>query len=292
MAKTSDPESDLFFLKGKSSCHTGVGTAAGWVVPLGFLLSNNRMRSYGCDSLTAAAQFFQKSCAPGALSPDYTTSDWGLKNLCDLCSGTSKSYCARDATEPFYGSTGALRCLIEGGGNVAFVKHTAIFENTAGRNPEFWSRNLIPGDYELLCRDGSRASYNASASCNLGKVSGNAMVTSPLKPEQHIASYVNLFLTAQQYYGSKYSQGYTFKMFVSEKGYHDLIFSDSTSQLVALPVNQRTHTSYLSQEFMNLMKLTDCTSLSPPSCLSLSPLKLIVALICALTWSKKLFSLS
>ncbi|XP_015788305.1 melanotransferrin-like [Tetranychus urticae] len=283
VAKKTDRESDLFFLKGKSSCHTGVGTAAGWVVPLGFLLSNNRMRSYGCDSLTAASQFFQKSCAPGALSPDYTTSDWGLNNLCDLCAGTSKYFCARDANEPFYGSTGALRCIVEGGGNVAFVKHTAILENTAGRNPALWSRNLIPSDFELLCRDGTRASYNESVKCNIGKVPGNAMVTSPLKPHQYITAYVNLFLTAQQYYGSKYSHDYTFKMFVSEDGYHDLIFSDATSQLIALPQDQRSYSTYLSQEFINSMKLTDCTSHSNrfnPSKLSI--IALLYAVILAI----------
>ncbi|XP_074604036.1 transferrin 2 [Brevipalpus obovatus] len=283
VSRKSDKDTDLNYLRGVTSCHTGVGMAAGWVVPLSFLISNNRMRAHDCDSVHAASQFFQKSCAPGALLPSYASSDWSLSNLCDLCRGQSSHYCARDASEPFYGHSGALRCVIEAGGQVAFVKHTTIVENTAGRNPEFWSRNLIPEDFELLCRDGTRAAHNMSARCNIGKVAGNALVTSKYKPPYHIDSYVNLFLTAQQSYGSKYSQGYTFKMFVSGENYHDLIFSDATSQLVALPHHKRDHRIYLGPEFINAMKLTDCTSHSLRTVPSFLTLTILFTLVPFLT---------
>jgi hypothetical protein len=51
--------------------------------------------------------------------------------------------------------SGAFRCLIEGGGQVAFVKHTTVSEVTDGKRRETWARNTLSGDYELLCRDGS-----------------------------------------------------------------------------------------------------------------------------------------
>ena len=41
---------------------------------------------------------------------------------------------------------------MEGNGRIAFTRHTAILEN-AGKNPSFWSRNVIPDDFELLCRN-------------------------------------------------------------------------------------------------------------------------------------------
>lgn len=59
VAKQSDKDIDLLYLKGKRSCHSGYLTGSGWVMPLNFLISNNRMRSYGCNSVKAAAQFFQ-----------------------------------------------------------------------------------------------------------------------------------------------------------------------------------------------------------------------------------------
>ena len=109
VARQSDKDTDLLHLKGRRSCHSAYGAADGWLIPLNFLLSNNRMRSYGCDSLRAAAQFFQKSCAPGALSPAYARDAWSFGVLCDLCHGASYRFCSRSHEEPFYGATGALR---------------------------------------------------------------------------------------------------------------------------------------------------------------------------------------
>jgi len=44
--------------------------------------------------------------------------------------------------------------LVEGGGNVAFVKHTTVYENVGGRRKQLWARNTLTNDFELLCPDG------------------------------------------------------------------------------------------------------------------------------------------
>lgn len=260
VAQQPDKDTDLLYLKGKRSCHTGVGTAAGWVIPMSFLISNERMRSFGCNAAHAAAEFFQKSCVPGVLSREYTLGDWSYANLCDLCHGTGSSYCSRDASEPFYGNTGALRCLVEGGGEIAFVKHTTVLENTAGKNRQWWARPMMPGDFELLCRDGTRAKQHEYERCNLGKVSSNAIVTDGKKQDYIINSYIDLFLHSQQYYGSKYSEDFTFKMFVSEREYSDIIFQDATQQLVEIPLHKRNYHEYLGYDFIQAMKMVDCTA--------------------------------
>jgi len=223
----------------------------------------------GCKdgSASAASQFFQKACAPGSLSNRYvgSISSWDFGNLCDLCHGSSFSFCSRDASEPFYGNTGALRCLVEGGGEIAFVKHTAILENTGGKNPSLWSRNVIPDDFELLCRDGTRATYNDYQRCNLGKVAANAMVTGGNRPQGHKEAYVNLFLLAQQFYGSKYSEDFTFKMFTSpSSSWPDLIFQDATSQLQPVPESDRNYVPYLGHDFLKSMKIVDCSVSTRP----------------------------
>ena len=50
--------------------------------------------------------------------------------------------------EDFYGNTGAFRCLVEGGGDVAFVKHTTVMENCDGKRKEIWARNQLTADYQ------------------------------------------------------------------------------------------------------------------------------------------------
>lgn len=72
---------------------------------MAYLISNGWIRKYGCDSIRAAAEYFGKSCAPGAVSSEYVT-DTANDNLCHLCHGSSYKYCQRDANEDYYGFTG------------------------------------------------------------------------------------------------------------------------------------------------------------------------------------------
>lgn len=67
-------------------------------------------------------------------------------------------------------------CVSEGG-DVAFVRHTTVRENTDGRNVAEWSRNRRSDDYELLCNDGTRKNIDNWQECNLGHLPPNAVMT-------------------------------------------------------------------------------------------------------------------
>ena len=54
-------------LKGKKSCHTGVGKTVGWKIPVGYLLYNKSM-TFTENQYQSAADFFGESCAPGKLN--------------------------------------------------------------------------------------------------------------------------------------------------------------------------------------------------------------------------------
>lgn len=267
VVKRTDLTTNLLDLRGRRTCHGAIYGAAGWSVPISFLLTQNRVRKpFDCNDLTyQVAQIFQKACAPGALSMAHYRSVLHPENLCDLCMGDIQHYCSRNPTEPYYGPNGAFKCLAEGGGHVAFVPHRAVWDNTDGRNLRIWARALVSQDYELLCADGTRAPARDYARCNVGRVPANVVVTSGKGTEEQIDAYATLFEYAQRYFGS--SSGFDFKMFRSD-GFvsQDLIFRDATTRLVRMSLENRSMEKYLGDSFINVVKEAQCAKASGRVC--------------------------
>lgn len=124
-------------LKGAKSCHTGIGRTAGYNAPLYVLLKLDLIKEDSCPYPKALSEYFSGgSCLPGAKDSKNSKLDEGTKEkLCSLCAGDkdkkdSSTKCNGDATESYSGYTGAFRCLVEGGGDVAFVKHVTVPGNT------------------------------------------------------------------------------------------------------------------------------------------------------------------
>jgi hypothetical protein len=183
-----------------------------------------------------------------------------MLNECDLCHGSAGHYCERNHGEDYFGHTGAFRCLVEGGGNVAFVKHTTVWENCDGKRKEWWARNQLTADYELLCRDGTRAPARDYKRCYLGKVNANAVVVRRDLGKETQRAFVNLFKYAQQFYGQKIPDEFSFSMFYSQPPYADLIFQDATQQLKELPRHKQHYRSYLDREFLKAYSVVECRS--------------------------------
>ena len=57
-------------LRGRRSCHTGVGRTAGWHIPIGQLLAKQTMIPDCKSELQTVSKFFYRSCAPGKWSSD------------------------------------------------------------------------------------------------------------------------------------------------------------------------------------------------------------------------------
>uniref|UniRef100_A0A2K6UEV0 Transferrin n=1 Tax=Saimiri boliviensis boliviensis TaxID=39432 RepID=A0A2K6UEV0_SAIBB len=224
-------------LKGKKSCHTAVDRTAGWNIPMGLLY--NKINHCRFD------EFFSEGCAPGSAKNS---------SLCKLCMGTGPNKCEPNSKEGYYGYTGAFRCLVEKG-DVAFVKHQTVTQNTGGKNPEAWAKNLNEEDFELLCLDGSRKPVKESASCHLARAPNHAVVT---RKDKAVCVQQMLF-DQQKIFGSSVSDCSSyFCMFRSET--KDLLFRDDTECLAKLH-DKNTYEKYLGEEYVKAVgNLRKCST--------------------------------
>lgn len=233
-------------LKGKKSCHTGLGRTAGWNIPIGMLVKKGFINPRDCNIPQAVSEFFSASCVPSAEQGNYPST------LCQLCIGDNNgnNKCSASSQERYYSYNGAFRCLAEDAGDVAFVKHSTVFENTDGKNTESWARDLKSSGFQLLCRNGARAEVTQFAQCHLARVPAQAIM---VHPDTNIFALYGLLDKAQEYFGNNSNRN-GFKMFDSSafQG-KDLIFKDSAVKIV--PVEEkRTYAEWLGSEYVESLE--------------------------------------
>ena len=103
--------------------------------------------------------------------PKFNPKGKNPENLCELC----KDDCT--SAGRFANYHGAFKCMAEGYGDVAFVKHTTVKEVVTD-NPSLYGK---ADDYSYLCPDGSRKGINL-INC-LSKI-GNFVPTDLQWPKQ------------------------------------------------------------------------------------------------------------
>ncbi|XP_046386336.1 transferrin [Ischnura elegans] len=212
-------------LRGHKSCHTGYGRTAGWNVPLNYMLEHDLVSKTQCPYTESVTSFFSGgSCTPDIKKAHPEAPD----SLCALC----PEGCSDASATDYSGYSGAFRCLATGLGDVAFVRHTTVKENTdeAGELAD-WSKGLHSDDFKIVCPDGGLAPVSDYLRCNLAKVPPHMVVTSATKTDSEIANMRHILMSISSLF---HKRPEVFQLFGSYKGVKDLIFKDNALGLKPL----------------------------------------------------------
>ena len=166
-----NPELSLDDLKGMRSCHTGYRKTSGWTIPLATIIAGMPNGGDGnASDVGVMTGMFPTMCAPG-----YDGDEEGATEAtCANCGGD----CSKTDSEPYQGYDGALRCMMEGQGDLAFVKHSTPLDYASdGAKPEEWS-TVAMDDLRILCPTGGCAELGSYESCNFAKVPSHMMAAS------------------------------------------------------------------------------------------------------------------
>ena len=160
------------------------------------------------------------------------------EKMCDACAGEGDEKCSMDsATEEYYDYPGALKCLKDKAGDVAFVDSYAF---DAALRKQGFKRD----DFVLLCPNGKTVDINGRESlerCNFGRVPSNALVTCNKHDGVWRWKVTKALLEAQ-------------KVLTPEKMFKDSIFGEKTESLTPISLVNQTYQVWLGSMFLRAME--------------------------------------
>ena len=154
-------------LSGKTSCHTGWLKSAGMLLPMGYLIGNEYAEVIGdADDISSLRDTIYNYFSENSSIPD---------------SGT-----------PYYGYSGALKCLSEGAGDVAFAKDSTVDSYCNNDDPaenEEWCLEL--DEYVALPAFGRAPSHPVMYNPTVLDVQTRTAVLNALMSMNYETYYVN-----------------------------------------------------------------------------------------------------
>jgi len=164
-------------LSGKTSCHTGWLKSAGMLLPLGYLIGNEYAEVIGDENDISSLR---------DTIHNYFSEDSSIPE-----SGT-----------PYYGYSGALKCLSEGAGDVAFAKDSTVDSYCNNEDPsenEEWCLEI--DEYVPLPAFGRAPSHPVMYNPTVLDVQTRTAVLNALMSMNYETYYVNYTTRGETYTG-------------------------------------------------------------------------------------------
>lgn len=255
-------------LRGFRSCHTGFGKQSGWIAPVGTLIEERLIPGQDCDRAKEISEFFSSSCVPGAADSriHINGSSSGVEKLCQQCIGgdNNQHVCELSRAEKYYGEEGAMRCLVEGRGDVAFVNHKTPLRFIDGKSSAPWAFFLRSSDFRLLCREGDHHSdresnhrlgqLNDFRHCHLAKLPGRIVATTSLISNDTKFDALQVLVSLSDMFSHKVPM--SFRLFGPFRNESNQIFSDDTFLLKAVPFDS-SYKQVFDEQFLKYLEYND-----------------------------------
>lgn len=179
----ANPNVSLADFRGMRSCNTGYKRTSGWTIPLATIVAMDQedlgMDLAGMTDYEVMLDFFPEQCTAGP--PDDAPQE-ARDAMCQNCIGD----CKRGEGEPYMGYVGSLRCLMEGAGDIGFMKQSTPLDYAAdGNTPEDWA-TMNMADLKLVCPGGGCAAPEDYDSCNYARIPSHMVAAAGDLPIEEI----------------------------------------------------------------------------------------------------------
>lgn len=122
------PIKNFYDLKNRKACFPEYGGIS-WLSFTNIARTDGIISSKSCDYSLLVSKLLSGACTPGIEDADHArtaiSADVSSK-LCSACRYQNNTSCAVNETNRYYNDKGAMRCLSEGVGDVAFVEAANI----------------------------------------------------------------------------------------------------------------------------------------------------------------------
>lgn len=226
----------LYQLGGRRSCHASFGDTASWLAPTSVLTERSLLDRQNCNKADQMAEYFGGSCVPGAADLRVNQYRSGSERLCALCRGDTFGLhqCERSSSERYQGQSGAIRCLVEGTGEVAFVSLSGLASTVDGRSQESWAKNsplaLDSRNFRLVCRSGPSMLLNDYERCNLARLPGKILVSNKFTSKEDRLTSRRLLIWLIDKFSIEHRE--MFDLYGPYQNESNLLFDDSTTRII------------------------------------------------------------
>lgn len=233
-------------LKNKKACFSEYGGLS-WLSFINVARTNNIISPKSCDYPLLVSRLLSGACAPGIKDSDHSRTGVPPDVASKLCSACRSHYnttsCEANKNNRYYGDVGAMKCIDEGVGDIAFIELTNI-------------HGLVDSEtdkYRILCKNGSlakNAGFKIDEHCALSETIDSEVIGSKRDATQISRTDITLaLLKLEDWLGYRVNARRPIHIYGPFNGTLDLLFKDSSAGLVSTSSEKKSVLAY--KELLN-----------------------------------------